>query len=627
MTTRVYASVIALALAASCSRVPQPRIVPAHCETAPIAGVPSVASVAALRLQSGARVVMVSFDGLGADPVQEFRTTQFGDDGFNRILREGTSIRRVVPVNPTLTSVTHTSLATGAKPDVTGIASNTFHIRGTPAPESASGFEQAIGADTIWEAARRAGKTVGVLTFPGVDGSTPRRTADWGLIYTHTIVKPRVIRLERKDFSPDWMPPGWEGASNGDSFSPKLTARVQWEAPVATVKAMDVLVTALDTTDDKVANYDAINVRFANESVRPDAKRWFPVWRDIPADGAVYRYGSWSKVLGYDPHLQHVTLYWGGIHRIEGYPESFRKMVETRVGFWPGPPDDNHMVDWDSDNDDGGAGVDPETFREQMVRFSTFFTDATILAMKSMPFDLILSYQPIVDETEHRFLITNPRQQGYDPAKAQGARVIRAAAYAQFDDAVERILRELDPGSALVITGDHGLGALDTQVRVNRLLVEWGYAKTSGDGRSIDPSSPWAAYATGSVAHIYSLDPSRLPEASVIAQKLRDLRDPDGAPVFELVTFRNAQSHSNAGDIIAYSYPRIALSSSVSSPAFEKSTYFGQHGGLNHHCELHTIFAAYGKGVPKQQLGAAEQTKLIRLVSTLLGISPPRNAE
>lgn len=626
MIKRIHAFIFALALAASCSSVPAPRIVPTHCETAPIAGVPSVTSTAALRFQSGARVVMVSFDGLGADPVHEFRTTQFGEGGFNRILRDGTSIRRVVPVNPTLTSVTHISLATGAKPDVTGIASNTFHVRGTPASESVSGFEQAIGADTIWEAARRAGKKVGVITYPGADGSTPRRTADWGLIYTHTVVKPRVIRLERKDFSPEWIPPGWEGASNGDSFSPRLTARVQWEAPVATVKAMDVLVTALDTTDDKVANYDAFNVRFANESVRPDAKRWFPVWRDIPAGGAVYRYGSWSKVLGHDPQLQHVTLYWGGIHRIEGYPESFRKMIETRVGFWPGPPDDNHMVDWDSD-DANADGVDPETFREQMVRFSTFFTDATILAMRSMPFDLLLAYQPIVDETEHRFLITNPRQQGYDPAKAQAAHALRAAAYAQFDAGVERMLRELDSGSALVITGDHGLGALDSQVKVNRLLVEWGYAKASGEGRNADPSSPWAAYASGSIAHIYAIDPSRISEASVIAQKLRDLRDPDGAPVFELVTLRDANSHSNEGDIIAYSHPHVALSSSVSPPAFEKSTYFGQHGGLNHHCELHTIFAAYGKGVPNQQLGVAEQTKLIRLVSTLLGISPPRNAE
>jgi hypothetical protein len=488
-----------------------------------------------------------------------------------------------------------------------------------------SGFDQPLGADTIWEAARRAGKTVGVITYPGVDGTTPRRTADWGLIYTHSIVKSRMIRLERKDFTGEWMPDGWEGSlQNGDSYSPKLTARVQWAAPVSTVKAMDVLITAIDSTDDNVTNYDSFRVRFGNQSVRPDEKRWFPVSRDIAANGAVYRYGSWSKVLSHDPQLQHVTLYWGGIHRIEGYPESFRKMIETRVGFWPGPPDDNHLVDWDGDRSEG---VDTETFREQMVRFSNFFTDATIVAMKSMPFDLLLAYQPIVDETEHRFLITNPRQEGYDAARARAAHAVRAAAYAQFDDSVERLLREIDSETAFVVTGDHGVGPLDSQVRVNRLLIEWGYAKADTGGRDLDGTTPWAAYATGSIAHIYALDPARLSDAATIAQKLRDVRDPAGHPVFETVRFRDANTHPNAGDIIAYSYPRIALISSLSGATFEKSTYFGQHGALNHYCELHTVFAAIGKGVPKQQLGAAEQTKLIRMVATLLGISPPRNAE
>src|SRR5256886_14631764 len=59
------------------------------------------------------RVVLVSFDGLGADELQHF-----GAPSFEAMSAHAA---RVVPITPTATSSTHAAILTGATPDKTGI--------------------------------------------------------------------------------------------------------------------------------------------------------------------------------------------------------------------------------------------------------------------------------------------------------------------------------------------------------------------------------------------------------------------------------------------------------------------------------------------------------------------------
>src|SRR5436309_6175303 len=59
------------------------------------------------------RVVLVSFDGLGADEER-----RFGAPAFDRLAAHAT---RVIPVTPTATSSIHAAILTGAGPDQTGI--------------------------------------------------------------------------------------------------------------------------------------------------------------------------------------------------------------------------------------------------------------------------------------------------------------------------------------------------------------------------------------------------------------------------------------------------------------------------------------------------------------------------
>ena len=61
---------------------------------------------------------------------------------------------------------------------------------GSPFVETVSGFAAPIGTETLWEAARRQGKRVGVNSWPGADDTAPNRRADWGMAYTNTPDRP-----------------------------------------------------------------------------------------------------------------------------------------------------------------------------------------------------------------------------------------------------------------------------------------------------------------------------------------------------------------------------------------------------------------------------------------------------
>jgi hypothetical protein len=545
--------------------------------------------------------VLLSFDGLSADELQAFGS----GETFSRLAREGTHVERVIPVNPTATSSTHATILTGAMPGKTGIVANRFHHPGTPPTQVTNGLDTEIEVETLIEAARKAGKRIGCLTFPTVDATSPRRTADWGIVFRKPLTAPRVIRLTKADFHAAWLPPGW-GAPPPDkhpSFSPVVRARIEWTLPQRVWQDVDVV--AYDTTDDHVTNYDTFVIEVNGHETPLDAKDWFAVSKRLD-DGL---YGSWSKLLRRDPTLDSVTLYWGTISRTEAYPEPFRTMLDDEVGFWPGPPDEESARSWIDD----GAGLDPDSFAEQIDHYTDFFTRAALLAMGRMPFDLLLAYQPTIDASEHQYRITNDAQKSSTPENRAAGERVRRRAYEDADRVLGSIAAALDPSrDALVVTGDHGLASIDTEVRLGRLLGNWSLAPR------------WQVFAGGNVAHFYRFGGDD--DAPNLIAWLGDLKAPDGTPVFERVERKAVTAHPNSGDVIAFAYPRFALSSGEGE-LFVKPSYYGQHGGLNSHHEYDTTLVAWGRGVAVTSIPMIPQTWIARYVSQLLGIPPPASAE
>lgn len=590
MTRRLFSLLFSFALV-SCAQAPDPRALP---ETA-----------------QQPRVVLVSFDGVGFDALAE-RVDELGTAGWNRIRREGVTAR-MIPVNPTLTSVTHVAMATGAQPSRSGIVSNWIHLPGMAPADSASGFDVSIEADTIWQAAHRAGKRVGAITYPGLDGTTPERTADFGLIYTQPITRSRFESITRSDFQPDPI------LSRRVSFSPILVSRRVWRWSLQERNfASEVELIALDTTNDGEKNYDDFVVRQGDLEFEVGPDRWFPLSVELEEGGSPHLFGSWSKILAFDPELDSLQLYWGPVSRTRGYPDSFRRMVDLEVGFWPGPPDDWAAVRWLDER----KGIDPETYVEQLERFSDFFTRATLLAMKRMRWDLLLSYQPIVDEAEHQWHIVLDRQLFSTPDNRAAGAAVRAAAFRTFDHALAELLRAAEPATSVVVVADHGLTPVHTGVLIKGLLVDWGYAVAAG--RNPAPQTRWAAYPSSSVAHLHRFAPAEPGEVEELIRRLREVRSPEGEVVFERVEPTGASAHPREGAIVAYLVPGFGFRSGVEGEHFPKMTSFGQHGYLNHHRAMHPIFGAWGAGVPAAFPDTIDQTAVAGWVARLLAIPGPR---
>lgn len=510
------------------------------------------------------RVVLLSFDGLGADALARQKNLP----AFAQLAREGASAR-IINVNPTLTAPTHVSILTGADPQRSGIVSNRFHLPGTPADEEARGLNVDPDVETLVEAARRQGKRVGVVSFPTIDNRSPRRSADFGMAWGMPIMPSRLAELTGADFRREWVPPTWtERPQRRRSFSPIMRARVEWSVPRVT--RIDVDIVAYDTTDDRTANYDTYFIETGEREF--DARDWFPISQRTSTG----LHGSWSKVLRTTPSLD-VTIYWGPVSRNQAWPESFRELLDEHAGFWPGAPEEE-------------LEVEPEVFVEQLDRLAAYYTRAQTLAIERMPFDLLLAYQPQIDQASHQYLGT-----------PDADRVI-GAAFAAADRGVAAISDALDPEDALVVTGDHGLVAIEREVLMNRLLAEHGFAPR------------WRAFSSGALAHLYRF--SGPDDSDAVVNMLT------ATGHFETIEKKSATSHRNSGDVIVTAHPGIALSS-----ADEPEHPRGHHGALNAHRELHPVLFAYGTGVTPGPLGEVSQTRIARYVAGLLGISPPAAAE
>ncbi|HEX3583703.1 MAG TPA: alkaline phosphatase family protein [Thermoanaerobaculia bacterium] len=547
----------ALVLAGCAATTPTPQPV----RTPPPAPPPRLTTA-----HTAQRVILVSFDGLSADHAASA-------PAFERMTAHAT---RVIPINPTETSSTHAAILTGLPPEKTGIVSNQFHKPGTPPDQTTRGLATDIEGDTLVDSARNAGKRTGCIEFPFLDSTSPRRTCDFGIAYSPNLTRSRMIHLRHDDFHAEWLPPSWGApAPRHSSFSPVMRARLEWSVPRHGREDLDLA--AYDTTNDNVTNYDTFYVESPRGETRVDAGGWFAL--SMHTDEGTY--GRWSKIVQSDPALGAVTVYIGPVSNALAYPASFRDALESSAGFLPATPDEPSARDWLA----GKEGIDPATFSEEADRLAAYLTNATLFAMSHMQFDLLLSYDQILDQTQHQFA------HDVDPQRE----TIRRA-YAAFDRSVAALTAAIDPTrDAIVITGDHGYAPIDAEVRIDSLLP-----------------AGWRAFVNGNVAHLY-----RFSGDADVVNALTTLRAPDGSLVFERVERRGPSSHPNAGDVIAYTYPRFALQAGA-EPLFTPTTSLGQHGGLNSHPELHTTLGASGAGIPPQRVDVLPQTDVARFVRELM---------
>jgi predicted AlkP superfamily pyrophosphatase or phosphodiesterase len=553
------------------------------------------------------RVILISLDGAGALELHDLhRQGLLRAGGFERFFRDGQVADALIPVDPTLTSTNHISLVTGFPPARTGIVSNQFHPAGTPAAQKASGFDAAIGTETLWEAARRQGRRTGVLGWPGADAKGERRIADWGMAYNNFAeFGPQLLTLSRADWSPLAAGPGPAVASHSTPLSARLT--VGGEAEGAETRTLELI--AVDGTDDGKVNYDAVAAR-TMAPVR--AGRWgLLTW---PEPGVSSR----VKLLEIAPDLASARLYMDGMYRTLAYPEELAAAL-TRDGlYWPGPPDNAGLnAGWQ-----GKPGIDLATWTEQAELGVTFMGEALRSAAARADWDLLLGYLPAIDQAGHRLLLLDPRQPTFSPERRDELTRARNRAWEKIDAELAKLISGLDlTRTTLVLVSDHGMMPVHTAVDPNALLAESGAA-------------PERAYAVtdGGVAYIYLEEGGDAASGARIladlASRYADWRIEGEAPVERVLDRREAArlgiDHPNSGDLVLFARKGYLFRQLSGGKSSTPAPVYGTHGYLSTHPEMHGIYMAVGAGIKPHQGGRVHAAEIAPRVAAWLGISPPR---
>lgn len=572
------------------------------------------------------RVVLLSLDGAGADELHRlFEEGQLLEGGFGAFFENGQVAERLIPVNPTLTATNHISLATGYVAGETGIVSNTFHPAGEAPLKTASGFAAEVGTETLWEAARRQGKRVGVTTWPGADDTGPRRRADWGMIYVNDADRPAVlIELDRQGWEP------WKGEGRIESRSPVLSHQVQVGGPQGPGQTFELL--AVDRKAD-VPGYDGMVV-IPQPQVQPgrlpvvlDPGEWGTVRCPWAKPGDAPRQARCPvKLLSLAPDLASARVYFAGLYPLQAYPADFAASLEAKGLSWPGPPDDRRLTDtWN-----GRPGIDLDTWVEQAERFGLFFGESLRAAAERTDWDLLMGYVPVIDEAGHQLLLLDPRQPGFTPERRDEFARARLRVWQAMDRQLARLLDTLDLSStALIVVSDHGMAPVHTALNPNVLLRERGLLATDAEGKIVPEGTAAYAVTSGAISHIYVV-PGREDAIPTLRDLFAGWTLSGEKPIERVFTREEAAEvglgHPNSGDLVlfplaGYIFTGAGLKegrASMPTPAL------GMHGGLNTHESMHGIYLAIGAGIEPGNAGTLRAIDVAGRVAERLGIEKPR---
>lgn len=566
---------------------------------------------------SSDKVILVSFDGFMNAYLQTYLKDEFKNEGLGRILNEGTIANGMKVSLPSLTATSHMSIITGSDPSVHGIVSNLFN-KGTssldPSQKGSNGFTTQWDprAKTLWEIAKAQGKKVGIICYPGGDATSEIRSGDFGMPYVESEYSSFIVNLTQADFKeyPHTLPDDIKSFSSVLSAdlvlfenvkSPDDPTDTHHQGPKipkisAVVVKRTFKILALDSTDDQKTNYDSLifdddeNISNGHMSDLPISVSKNP-WVGLRFMSNDILKGSWTKVLSLAPDLSKVKIYVGALHSTKVYPPSFRDIVYKEVGFWPGAPDR------------ANENVSEEMALEQAIRFSNFFKNVTLIAARTQTWDVILSYQPILDELEHAFYMIDPRQTNYSKEKSDLYLSVIKRGYLQANKVIQEWMESIQ-NTNFVFVSDHGMEPIHHEYFPNRALKQNGYMDGVLKARS---------YSSGGLAHIYVNLIGRNPNGTV------DPKDYETMRQRILTLFKNSEAiqsaytreettglglnHPDSGDVILVAKPGYHLNNDAGTgELLAPSTFYGQHGYDPNLASMKAIFAAWGPNVTKDGL-------------------------
>jgi hypothetical protein len=388
-----------------------------------------------------------------------------------------------------------------------------------------------------------------------------------------------------------------------------------------------------DASDDGKRSYDTLVAvgRDGALVARAGVGEWCAIGtrRDDGLEKDVL-FGRWAKLIAIAPDLSQGTLYVGPQDRTRAHPEDYRRTLERRAGFWPGSPDPALL-----------ALGETESFVEQAARLSDFMTEAFRCADRRGDWDLLLGYDPVLDETQHPLYLVDAHQPNGTADRRASAAVALKQAWRIADRTAAAYLRFASKGDVFIVS-DHGTRPA---YRAFHLLAEmrregWVITRTVDGRTQVAPESPTTALVAGSLGFVV-VNRDGMPGGVVspkeadtllgqIAAHLRQIVDEDGHPLFTIVATpaeaKGLGLHTpNAGDLVVATRSGVTLMTDLpggKAPLLGPADQPGQHGAEPDPA-LDGIFVHVGEGIPHEHVPLFRSVDVAGAVAARLGIAPP----
>lgn len=529
-------------------------------------------------------------DGLRADPTV-FNVFDWAEKGLlpniKKMMEQG-SYGYSIPVFPSHTPINFATLFTGAKPLRHGVADGPIRVRDYPlAIIPRSGFSSiAKMIDPFWYTLEQAGKVVTILSVPG---STPPeitqghvikgRWGGWGMefpnmnFHSYADKKMRadigwndkVFQVEKKltEFIKAKEPSGWSEVPK--SFSPAREINLRnWDA--------DLFALLIDSTDDKVENYDQavfsedkkhiiftlkegqwsdwfnINLSY---SLQKNYQEAVPQKLELEQKLATIQFATAARVrvikLG-ERDMFRIRVLYDGLNESVAVPstiaEPLRQAAGPMVDFVDNfPPQLVYFPD------------DKQAFQDEMEMSFQWHARAQKYFFEQAEQDVFIQsiYSPNQMLTSRWWMgYLDPRGRNYSTigeAERQKLWGEVKEMYQKIDAMVGEALRARPEDAYMIFGSDHGALPLNFEVRLNNLFAQKGWLATVKDPHSgvlrIDWQKTKVIFLN--MAHIYlhpgglggDYHPASGPEyerlRDEVAQTLKELKDQSGhAPLADL---------------------------------------------------------------------------------------------
>lgn len=323
--------------------------------------------------------------------------------------------------------------------------------------ESVSGFDPRwLRCPPIWVEAAAAGRTVALVSTAFAPDPMQRLPYPWPypsaayrLVldgYNHEVAKPQLVRLQEVITSVTIAERQYAVRRTGQSYT--VTAPDGCRLPL---EPFDASQTLLPIWLDRAAGIGAYLACFTEPGKRDTDWLWCSAVNQLAACPAQ----DWLTALG--PFLG------------AGIGWHFSRGVLGK-----------------------GPRLTLATMEAMTCRVARYFGALAVQALAHQPADLMLCYQPAIDEISHQML----REALEDWPYGQAARAM-VQVYQEVDRQLGCLLEGVGPEDTLLISSDHGHEAIHRSIRPNVLLRQAGLLHLNGDKidltrtRAVFHSSGW----------------------------------------------------------------------------------------------------------------------------------------